>query len=45
MGVISKHSGYWKFSNVGKPGGKSNHRNHMKSSTIGKHLGKADICD
>ena len=45
MGVIGKHSGHKNFGNIGKPGCKSNHRNHMNSSTIGKHLGKADVCD
>lgn len=45
MRVISNHSGHRKFGNKGKHGGKGNHRNHMNSSTIGKHLGKADICD
>ena len=42
---IGKHSGHRNFGNVGKPGGKGNHRNHTNSSTIGKDLGKADICD
>jgi len=42
---IGKHIGHRKFGNVGEPGGKGNHRKLMKPSTIGKDLGKADICD